>query len=80
MDAQPKNLGEIMSSGAKVIITIATAGSDKRVRIGRIIEYDAANQIVSVHQEDDSVCLVPLASISSIEIIRTNSNSLRALK
>ena len=70
MENQPKNLAEIISSGAKVIITIATAGSDKRVRLGQIIEYDGLNQIVTLKQEDNNICLVPMSSVSSIEILR----------
>ncbi len=73
MEEQPKTLGEIIGSGAKVIITIATAGSDKRVRLGRVIEYDALNGLISVQQEDDTVCLIPLSSISSIEVLRNRN-------
>jgi len=79
VEGQPKNLAEIIGSGAKVIITIATAGSDKRVRLGSIIEYDGLNQIITLQQEDNTICLVPLASISSIETLR-NQNSLKLLK
>ncbi|HWJ02810.1 MAG TPA: hypothetical protein VNU93_03965 [Verrucomicrobiae bacterium] len=74
MEEYPKNLAEIIGSGSRVIITIATAGTDKRVRLGRIIEYDALNKLISVQQEDRTICLVPLASISSIEVLRNNSN------
>jgi len=76
---QPRNLGEIIGSGSKVIITIATAGSDKRVRIGRIIEYDGKNRLLTIQQEDDTMCLVPLGSISSIETIRADLHRLKAL-
>ena len=79
VDEQPKNLGEIIGCGAKVLVTIATAGSDKRVRLGQIIEYDALNKLISIKQEDNNVCLVPLSSISSIEVIR-NHSSLKILK
>jgi hypothetical protein len=73
VENQPKNLSEIIGCGAKVIITIGTAGSDKRVRLGKIIQYDALNLLISIQQEDHSVCLIPLSSVSSIEVMRKSS-------
>ncbi|MDA8441879.1 MAG: hypothetical protein M0Z55_05835 [Peptococcaceae bacterium] len=70
MEEQPQNMAAVISSGCKVIITIATSGTDKRVRLGRIIEYDALNNLISVCQENDSICLIPLGSISSIEVLQ----------
>ncbi len=74
VENQPMNLSEVIGCGAKVIITLANNGLDKRVRLGKIVQYDALNRLISVQQNDNSVCSIPLSSIASIEILRNHTS------
>lgn len=67
---ESKKLAEIIGSGARVIITTVAGEESKRTWLGRIIKYDALNQKISIQQDDNSICVLPLSSISSLEVMR----------